>query len=171
MDSFYSLLCKTRKRHGNPPQPIRLFREIHRHAIAAGSGHLVLAKHGDITVAGALFLHAGRSAIYKYGASDAAFKELAANNLVMWHALEWYSQNGFSRVQLGRTSLDNEGLRRFKLGWGSREYPISYFRYTNKSRSFAAGTDNSSGWQTRIFRALPERVSRCIGAVAYRHIA
>lgn len=172
MDAFYSLLCKTRKRHGNPPQPIKFFREIHRHAIETNSGLLLLAKHNGIAVAGAVFFHLGRAAIYKFGASDEMFRHLAANNLVMWRALEWYSEQRFSSVRLGRTSLENEGLRQFKLGWGAREYPIKYFRYSNRARDFVAGTDkSSSGWQTRIFKLLPQRVSRHLGALAYRHIA
>jgi hypothetical protein len=67
--------------------------------------------------------------------------------------------------------LDNEGLRRFKLSWGAGEYSINYFRYFVRAGEFVTGRDNSSGWQTRIFKLLPQRVSRSIGAFAYRHIA
>jgi CelD/BcsL family acetyltransferase involved in cellulose biosynthesis len=171
MESFYALLCQTRQRHGNPPQPVKFFREIHRHAIEAHSGHLLLAKHHDTVVAGAVFLHAGQSAIYKYAASDFAFRHVSANNLVLWRALEWYARHGYTRLQLGRTSLGNEGLRRFKRGWGATEYAIKYFRYVRKSRGFVGATDGSSGWQTRIFKFLPQRISRYLGAFAYKHIA
>jgi hypothetical protein len=172
MDVFYSLLCQTRKRHGNPPQPRTFFQQIQRHAIETDSGRLVLAKHNGIAVAGAVFLHFGRHSIYKFGASDYKSRHLAANNLVMWRALEWYHNKGFSTFRLGRTSLENEGLRQFKQGWGSYEYSIKYLRYGNRTRDFLPGADNSStGWQTRIFKLLPQRISRQIGALAYRHIA
>jgi hypothetical protein len=172
MDAFYSLFCQTRQRHGNPPQPRKFFQEIQRHAIETGSGLLLLARHNGIAVAGAVFLHFGRAAIYKFGASDSKTRHLAANNLIMWRAIEWYNKEGFSSLRLGRTSLENDGLRQFKQGWGSHEYHIKYFRYGNKARDFLSGTDNSStGWQTRVFKFLPQRVSRHIGAVAYRHIA
>jgi hypothetical protein len=171
MDAFYSLLCQTRQRHGNPPQPIKFFRELHRHAIEANSGLLLLARHQGSVVAGAIFLHSGQSAIYKYAASNSESRHLSANNLVLWRALERYTREGYSSMLLGRTSLENEGLRRFKLGWGSREYSIKYFRYAKKAREFVAGTDNSSGWQTRIFKLLPQRLSRHLGALAYKHIA
>jgi hypothetical protein len=172
MDVFYTLLCQTRKRHGNPPQPRKFFQQIQRHAIETDSGRLILAKHNGIAVAGAVFLHFGRHSIYKFGASDSKSRHLAANNLVMWRALEWYNDKRFSTLRLGRTSVENEGLRQFKRGWGSHEYSIKYLRYANKTRDFLLGTDNSStGWQTRIFKLLPQRISRQIGAVAYRHIA
>ena len=171
MEAFYSLLCQTRKRHGNPPQPIRFFREIHRHAIERDAGLLLLAKHQGELVAGAIFLHSDRCAIYKYAASDIKYRHLSANNLVFWHALEWYVNRRYDRMQLGRTSLDNDGLRRFKRGWGAREYSINYFRYSSDQRDFVPGADKSSGWQTRIFRLLPAGISRCVGAIAYKHIA
>jgi hypothetical protein len=171
MQSFYSLLCQTRKRHGNPPQPFKFFAAIHRNAIEGGSGLVLLAKYGGAVIAGAVFLHTGRSAVYKFAASDSAFQHLCGSNLVLWRGVEWYCERGFSRVQLGRTSLGNEGLRRFKSGWGSREYSIKYFRHATKDRQFVAGSDNSSGWQTCIFKILPLPVSRRLGAIAYRHIA
>ena len=171
MEAFYSLLCKTRKRHGNPPQPFKFFRAIHQYAIEANSGLLLLAKHAGDVIAGAVFLHSGRCAVYKYAASNSAFKPLCASNLILWRALQWYSERGYLRMQLGRTSLANDGLRRFKAGWGSREYAIKYFRHTRNHRRFVAGTDISSGWQTRIFKILPLSISRQLGALAYRHIA
>ena len=106
----------------------------------------------------------------KYAASDVKYRHLSANNLVFWRAMEWYLQHGHPAIQLGRTSLDNEGLRRFKRSWGAREYPINYYRYSAKEQDFVAGTDLSSGWQTRIFRALPSQLSRTIGTLAYKHI-
>jgi lipid II:glycine glycyltransferase (peptidoglycan interpeptide bridge formation enzyme) len=168
---FYRLLCLTRKRHGVPPQPFVFFANIQRHVLAQNHGWVVLARHGGVVVAGAVFLHSGTTALYKFGASDDKFQHLRGNNLVMWAAIKRYAGEGFATFNFGRTSLDNEGLRRFKLGWGATEYPIDYVRYNVRSGSWVTAKDESSGWHNRLFRALPVPLSRLIGAAFYRHVA
>lgn len=168
---FHALLCKTRQRHGLPPQPLHFFESLQRNLLATGQGWVVLAKQGDVAVAGAVFLHLGKSAIYKFAASDSAFRDTQANNLVLWRAIEWYSKNGFSSVDFGRTSIANEGLRRFKRSWGAIESSIDYIKFDRNADRFVTMKDQTIGWHTRFFRILPSSLSNLIGAVAYRHLA
>lgn len=169
--AFYDLLCLTRKRHGVPPQPWNFFAKIHRHILATGQGWVVLARHQNIPVAGAVFFHFGRTAIFKYGASDETRQEIRANNLVMWETIKRYGKAGYKSIDFGRTSLGNEGLRRFKLGWGSTERLVEYAKFDMKSGAFVTAPDDSSGWHNRVFRALPNSLSRLAGTLLYPHIA
>ena len=125
----------------------------------------------EVPVAGAVFFHFGKTAIYKFGASHKAFQHLRANNLVMWEAIKWHARRGLGMLDFGRTSLENEGLRRFKLGWGTQERLIDYFRYDQRKAGFVTARDESAGWHNRIFRMLPVPLSRLIGATFYRHVA
>ncbi len=168
---FFDLLCRTRKRHGLPVQPFRFFESIHHHVLSQDQGWVVLARHGQVPVAGAVFFHFGKTAIYKFGASNETFQHLRANNLVMWEAIKWHARRGFGRLDFGRTSLKNEGLRRFKLGWGTQERSIDYFRYDQRKAGFVTARDESSGWHNRLFRMLPIPLSRLVGAALYRHVA
>jgi hypothetical protein len=168
---FYSLHCQTRKRHGLPPQPFLFFQNIHRRVLSQNAGIVVLAFFHKKPVAGAVYFYFGDRAIYKFGASDKMFQHLRANNLVMWRAIQWFSQRGTRMLDFGRTSVANEGLRRFKLGWGAEERRIEYFKFDLRKNCFVAGNDESSGWHNRIFRALPVFASRAIGKVLYRHWA
>jgi hypothetical protein len=168
---FHALVCKTRKRQGLPPQPWHFFAAIHRHVFASGQGCVVLARLGGVPVAGAVFVHFGRAAIFKFGASDAAFNQLCPNNLVMWRAIEWHARAGFSSLDFGRTSLGHEGLRHFKLGWGVAERRIEYARFDCRASAFVTTRDHASGWHTRFFKILPSAFGRLLGAAAYKHIA
>ena len=168
---FYTLQCGTRRKHGLPPQPFRFFLKIHEHILSREKGLVVLARRGRRTVAGAVFFHFGEQAIFKYGASNVAHQGLRGNDLVMWEALKYYASHDFRLLHLGRTSLANEGLRRFKLAWGAREHIIEYLRYDLKLQAFVAGKDDAFGWYNRCFRLLPIGVSRLIGALLYRHAA
>jgi hypothetical protein len=168
---FYVLQCKTRKKHGLPPQPFRFFQNICHHVLSQNQGFVVLARYQQVPVAGAVFFHMGKKAIYKYGASDETFQDVRANNLVMWEAIKWYARHGFEELHFGRTSLANDGLRRFKLGWGTEEHRIEYVRYDRRAGGFVTVKDEASGWHNRVFRALPCFLSRQIGAALYKHVA
>ena len=121
--------------------------------------------------AGAVFFHSGKTAVFKFGASDETLQHLRANNLVMWQAIRWHAQRGFTLLDFGRTSLENEGLRRFKLNWGSQERRIDYVRYDCQTGSFVTGRDEALGWHNRLFKILPVAFGRLIGAALYRHAA
>ncbi len=172
MDAFYQLMCLTRRRHGVPPQPYRFFANIQRHVLAEREqGWIVLGR--DATgqpVAGAIFLHFNRRAIYKFGASDESRQELRANNLVFWRSIQHYAKQGFLDLDYGRTSLGNEGLRKFKLSWGTREERAEYTRYDFRTSRYVTAKDEAHGWHNHVFRNLPTLFSRLAGSILYRHI-
>ncbi len=170
MRDYYALHCLTRQRHGTPPQPFAFFANLRRHVLAAGAGQVVSARHGDRVVASAVFLHRGRHAIYKFGASDEAFQSLRANNLVMWNAIAWYSERGYETFDFGRTDTANEGLRRYKRSWGAAERRVRYYRFDRRTRRCTAARPGG-GWAARIVRRLPRPVARLIGLALYRHAA
>jgi lipid II:glycine glycyltransferase (peptidoglycan interpeptide bridge formation enzyme) len=139
--------------------------------LARGQGCLVLAQLGDTPVAGSMFLHFGKSAIFKFGASDAAHHSLRPNNLVMWRAIEWHARQGFEHLDFGRTSIANKGLRHFKLGWGTSEHRIEYTRFDRRTARFVSTPDQSSGWHNSVIKLLPSALARALGAAAYKHVA
>jgi hypothetical protein len=169
--TFYRLVCRTRRRQGVPPQPFTFYSKIHEHVLAPGHGRIVLARHRGIPVAGAMYFHSGKAAVYKFGASDERFQHLRANNLVTWEAIKRYSAEGFGTLDFGRTSLSNAGLRKFKLGWGTRETSIDYLRFNLRASRFVDAPDAASGVHTPFFRFLPSPLSRLIGMALYKHIA
>ncbi len=170
MRAFYRMNCLTRKRHGLPPQPYRFFDLIFKHVISENLGLVLLAQKEGKILAGALFFHFGAHAIYKFGASDMDYKSLRANSLVMWEALRWYAGQGFETFCFGKTELPNEGLRRFKSGWGSSEKILHYYVYDLKKESFVIKNSRVSGWHNHLFERLPMAVSKLMGRVIYRHV-
>ena len=167
---FYRLNCITRKEHGLPPQPLNFFKKIHDHIISKDLGIVVLASLDQENVAGAIYFHFGKKAVYKYGASDLEYQSLRANNLVMWEAIKWYSQNGYKSLCFGRTEPENQGLIQFKSGWGTTEQQISYYRYDFKKEAFVSGTSKVTGFHNKIFRRMPNPLLKTIGSVLYKHV-
>jgi len=104
-----------------------LLLNIEKFILSQNLGFVAVASHDGKKIAASVFFQLGGRAIYKYGASDFAWQQLRPNQLVMWTAMQWLARNGATRLHLGKTSLTNEGLRRFKLNLGATEEKIEYF--------------------------------------------
>jgi hypothetical protein len=169
--AYYRLHCRTRTRHGAPPQPFGFFRSLWENVLQKGQGFVTLAMHRDRPVAGAVFLQFGRKAIYKFSASDERYQELRGPNLVIWQAVKKLVDEGAVELNFGRTSLSNEGLRRFKRYWNAEERIVHYARYCFERQKFVKVADLAAGLQARIFALLPVFLSRWVGRAVYAHMS
>lgn len=165
---FYRLNSMTRKCHGLPPQQFRFFKKIYEHIISQKKGFVILASHLKKTIAGAIFFHYGDNAMFKYGASDKTYQHLRANNLVIWEAIKWYTQNEFKSFSFGRTDPGNLGLLQFKRGWGVKEEIIRYCKYDFKRGIFIKDHCKYNVFH-RIIEKTPISISHFIGFLLYRH--
>jgi lipid II:glycine glycyltransferase (peptidoglycan interpeptide bridge formation enzyme) len=168
--SFYELHCKTRGKHGLPPQPFSFFQQIFDHVLSRGLGFVATARSEKKPVASAVFFSFRDKAIYKYGASDEQFQHLRGNNLLFWEVIKAFCRNGVTQLHMGRSSIGAEGLRRFKLGWGCAEETVNYWKYDLRKESYVVEKDQSIGWHNSVFSMMPSLFSRCCGQLLYRHI-
>jgi len=167
---FYRLHVQTRRRHGLPPQPASFFLNIYEHIIRPGLGFIVLAQRRSRPIAAAIFFRLGKNALYKYGASDKTFQEFRANNLVMWRGIQFLARNSAKKLHFGRTACENDGLRRFKLSWGTQEEIINYYRVGPSGRQCSIPAHHGSGFHKRIFGRLPLAFNRLAGSMIYPHL-
>ena len=167
---FYQLHVETRKRHGLPPQPASFFLNIHQSIIETGLGFVVLAKRGLHPIAGAVFFKFGKRSIYKFAASNYAYREFCGNNLALWEGIKFLVQEGGELLHFGRTPLDNDGLRRFKLSWAAEEETISYFRFGTARRAWITARQDVATFHNKLFRRLPVRANRLLGTMIYPHL-
>ncbi len=166
---FYRLNCLTRKYHSLPPQPFYFFRKLHEHIISAKKGVVILASCLNKVIAGAVYVHFGDRAIFKYGASDKTHHQFRPNNLIMWEAIKWYAKNGFKSMSFGRTDPEHKGLLQFKRGWGTQEETIYYYKYDLKKDAFVKNTSMFKS-SNRVFNRLPMPMLKLIGRMLYRHV-
>lgn len=170
MEHYYRLHCRTRRRLGSPPQPARFFESIWEHFVRGGKGVVALAWRERAPAAGVVILMRGTQALYKFGASDERFQHLRPSNAAMWAAISHCAESGMRRYHFGRTSMHDEGLRRFKLGWGATESLLEYFRLDVRSGAMVEKRDAAGGWPSRLLRRLPIPLMRGLGNVLYPHL-
>lgn len=168
---YHCLHCETRRKHGVPPQSLDFFLQLHRHVIQSGFGFVVVARYEGEPVASGVFLHHGPNAIYKFGASVGAALSLRGNDLVMWTAMKHCASLGCRTFSMGRTDADNEGLRRFKRGFGAEEKSVFYHRYNLQQNSFLPSSKVSATGISRglngFARLLPMPLFRFAGRILY----
>jgi lipid II:glycine glycyltransferase (peptidoglycan interpeptide bridge formation enzyme) len=167
---FYQLHVETRRRHGLPPQSASFFRNIYEHILKPGLGFVVLAQRRSRTIAAAIFFRFGNNAIYKYAASDKRFQEFRANNLVMWHGIQLLMRLGVEKIHFGRCERENDGLRRFKLSWGTQEQLIDYYRIDPSGRLCFSPARRDSHFHKKVFGSFPLMFNRVAGSIIYPHL-
>jgi len=167
VDTFYELHVQTRARLGIPVQPRRYFRMLWRSLIDPGLAFVLLASVGKSTVAGAVFMAWNGTITYKYNASRPEFWRLNANKLLLWTAIRWGCENGYRVFDFGRTDVENQGLRAFKMGWGATEEPLVYS--TMGDVPARVSTARLTALLRPVIRRMPPWISRLVGEVAYKY--
>jgi len=172
MLDFYRLHVRTRRRHGLPPQPLPFFLNIDEEIMKADLGFMALAKKRTNPIAAAVFFYSGKTALFKFGASDERSHESRGNNLVMWEGIKQLCEKGLKTLHFGRTSIgsDGEGLRRFKLSWRTEEQTIGYFKFALNTGEWEDDNYFGSGFHKQLFRRLPLVLNRFAGSVIYPHL-
>jgi CelD/BcsL family acetyltransferase involved in cellulose biosynthesis len=166
--TFYGLHVLTRRRLGVPVQPRRLFDLIADRLIAPGHGFVATAHFEGQAIASGLYLGYNGTLISKYVASDPRSRELFGGQLVDWEVLNKACLEDYRIFDQGRTDLYADGLRRYKLGWGSVEEPLVY---TSMSLREPAPEGVHPGLTRGIIRHSPLWVCRALGALFYRWAA
>lgn len=166
IDEFYALHLLTRRKLGVPTQPkqfIRRFEDL----FDAGLGFVATVRDEGAPIAAGVFLSYNGTLTYKYGASNPRALAKRPNNLLHAEAIRWGCEQGMEIYDLGRTDLDNDGLRTFKSNWGAEELPLSY-TYLRMPVP-----DGEEGRLDRVSAALirrsPVAVGRLAGELLYRH--
>lgn len=167
LEAFYRLHLRTRRRQGIPIQPKRFFDLLGSHLIEKGLGFVLLAYKDDQCLAAAVFLHWNRTLTYKYGASASDGLNLRPNNLLFWTAIQWGCENGYTLFDMGKTDLDNTGLRAFKNGWGAKEVPLAYS--TLSIEPIQSRTENLLPVMQIVIRNSPLWLCRAMGELLYKH--
>lgn len=166
LDEFYRLHLITRRRQGVPTQPKRFILRFAQ-LFERGLGFVLLARADRRTIAAAVFLTFNGVVTYKYGASDPTALKKKPNNAVLMEAIRWGCANGYHTFDLGRTDMNNDGLRAFKRGWGADERVLTYTRLSRVETS--SNGEPVPRFASYLINRLPPVGGRIAGELLYRH--
>lgn len=171
LEDFYIMNCYTRRKHRLPPQPLKFFKNLYDLVITKNKGFISISKYNGKSIASAVFLLTGQKALFKYGASLLEYQNLRPNNLLMWESIKYIKDQGFSELNFGRTELENIGLRRFKLGWGTEERILNYYRFEFRKNGKINSSAKYFNQRSLPLNRFPISLLKIIGSIVYKHFA
>lgn len=174
-DWYLQHLRLRKTKHGLLAQPYAFFENIWEAFIEKGQGFLLLADYEGRIVGGTLYLLWQDTCFYKFNASDPTYLPVRPNNLLMWEGALRAKERGCRLLDLGRSNANQEGLVRFKQGFGA----VAEELY---SVTYQPGADDPAGSRevrhlleelTGLFvqESVPDDVTEGAGALLYRYFA
>ena len=117
-EKYLELTEETNKRQGFYSHTPRYHRLMWKHLRGNIANLLTASYKGEIITTWILFSHDG-FLYYPYGASTDKYKEVMANNLMMWEAIKFGKKQGLTTFDLwGRE--EGKGFTKFKEGYNPR---------------------------------------------------
>jgi CelD/BcsL family acetyltransferase involved in cellulose biosynthesis len=166
LQHFYKLMIMTRRRQGLPPQPLKWYRSLI--ACVGKDVQIRVAFKRDTPVASILTLAGRKSLVYKYGSSDSRFSNLGGTALLFWRAIQEAKANGLEEFDMGRSNLDNPGLKTFKERWGAERSAVNYWRYSLQSAF--SNPERLIKYAKQLISITPDKPLVMLGNLLYRHI-
>lgn len=123
---LYRLHCENMDAIGGLIKP-RSFMDAVKTRLGQGSAEIWVVKNRGEVVAGALFFVIRDMAEYYMSGLSRLFREYQPLSLLIFEAIKDFSARGIRLFNFGGTWPTQEGLRRFKSGWGARTLPYRYF--------------------------------------------
>lgn len=167
LQHLYELLQLTRARHQLPPQPFAWFQNLVTSLEDAVC--IRIASLDGRPIAGILTIQYGKTIVYKYGGSNAAFHNLGAMPFLLWQAIKEAKETGAEELDLGRSDLDNPGLITFKDRWSAARSSLVTWRMPAAPASPFVGTVTRR-YAKQVFGRLPEGLLTLAGRLLYRHM-
>lgn len=164
---FFRLLIRTRRRHRVPPQPYAWFRNLVDCMGEAAS--VRLAYKDSFPIAAVMTLRFRNTVYYKYGASDAAYHNLAAMPALLWSTIQESKRTGSEELDLGRSDCQDDGLRAFKDHWTHQRSRLVYWRHPARKHTHEEERRELK-MLTHAFAFMPDRLLIVAGRLMYRHI-
>jgi len=122
--AFHYLHIKHAKAHGYSVKLLEFMLGLFESLYPKNMAKLFIAAYEGAMVAGMLFLICKDTMVYYAGASDSKYSHLLANDLLMWHAIQWGKEHDIRTLNLEDTypkkSSNLYGIHKFKKKWGGQ---------------------------------------------------
>jgi peptidoglycan/xylan/chitin deacetylase (PgdA/CDA1 family) len=170
--AYYALHVRTRGRLGLPPQPFRFFQALWNVFMPRGMMTLLLAEYGKEVVAGQLYFKFKGRASMEFEAWDRDKRNLAPNHFIIWEAIRLFQEEGYQKLDFGRTAISNVPLRVFKERWGTKVVNLPTFLYPANWNRAQGNREDSMSYKLikHTCKVAPEWVLSSIGDFCYRHL-
>jgi len=171
LKKFYFIHGITRKQHGFPIQPYRLFQNMWEILRPLGYFTLLLAELNKTAIGGIVLFKFKDIVSVEHAGSFPKYLSSRPNHLLWWKAIEMACSEGYRYCDFGKTPIDNKGLLDFKRRWGAKMYDLPYFYYPKVMGTMSL---EQKDFRHRLLRSIgkytPLPAAKIIGKIAYHHL-
>lgn len=169
VETFYRIFARNMRDLGTPVYPRAWFENLARRL--SEHVHLVtLWDDSEAVAAGLIIVHGGVAEFPWSSALRESRKKYSAV-LMYWELLEWAINNGFHRVDFGRSS-PGSGTHEFKRHWGAKERPLHWYFWLARGGEIPGLHADNPKFRlaTQVWRRLPIPVANWLGPRIVRAI-
>lgn len=166
IDRFYTLQCRTRQRHGLPPQPREWFSNLF--SFLRDKAIIRLASKDGKPIGAILMLRFKNTSVYKYPCGEPEHFRHGTMQLLLWRAIQEANARGLEELDFGRSDSGDDGLMLYKERWGAVRSQTGYFRCF-PLHSKRHGFFTASRIKPVIPQFIPPRMLDVAGRLLYKH--
>jgi serine/alanine adding enzyme len=166
---FYSVFAKNMRDLGTPVYPKIWFENLCRQF--TGQVRIIILRDGGEPVAAGFVTLFRDVAELPWSASLRESRKKYSAVAMYWALLEWASQNGYRRVDLGRCT-PGSGTYEFKRHWPCKEIPLRWYYWLSPGTPLPQLRPENPRyrWATQMWRKLPVAVANWLGPRIVRAI-
>jgi serine/alanine adding enzyme len=168
---FYGPFCRNMRDLGSPVHSERFFE-----AAAEAFGErlrFIVTRLGEKPVGGLVAIDFAGAVTVPWASTLREERHRCPNNQIYWEALRWAVERGAREFDFGRSPIGG-GTYRFKRGWGAKERPLAWQRWSPAGDRLAAKAAGDSPLLQRlsaIWRRLPVPLTTRLGPQLRRRIS
>jgi CelD/BcsL family acetyltransferase involved in cellulose biosynthesis len=171
IQSYHQLHVAGSREHGSPAHPLQFFTEMHARLSPEGQMKLLLASHKQHDVAGLLLLRHRPTVHYWQSALPSKYRTLNPFHELLWKALTYTIEEGFTGFDMGRTR-SGTGVYRFKRSWGGMEYQLDHYCFfAAKTPKLADPEDLKFKAASAVWKRIPQTILNRVDPRIIREIA
>lgn len=169
LDDFLVVYRETMKRLGSPMHSPAFFRHIFD-AFGSHARLLTVLDNEGVTTAAAVVISDDRWIGFPFAASATRGLHQHPNNLLYWHLIETAKDEGFERLDMGRSPIGG-GTAHFKRQWGANEDRLQYdFLAVRGKLPELNANAPSLKLAARVWHYLPNRVTDTLGPILAKRL-
>jgi len=168
---FYTLLLKSRKRLGLPPQYFDFFLNIWRLLSPLGFVSMLRADLSGSPVGFLFYFKFKKIVSPEYLGTSYAHYPLGINQALCWAAIQEGAREGYEYFDFGKSYVNNPGLLSHKTGWGALEVDAPSFFYP-ASKAYLGFKNERLIYRvlSEVLKRMPLFLSKPAGKFLYRHM-
>jgi FemAB-related protein (PEP-CTERM system-associated) len=167
---FYDAFAWNMRDLGSPVHSREFFANIFQEF--AGDVRFMLVRQGEVVIGGAVCFSFHDTLLVPWASSRKEYLSRCPNNLLYWEMIRWGCENGYRRLDFGRSS-PGSGTYRFKRQWGTKEEPLHWQCLSKENgRQTLLHSDNPKyQWVIRAWQCLPMPVTKVLGPLVRGQIS